>query len=449
MKAGGGAPRGADRDRPAEAAPPRRRYTRPDMEPSTAPARAGEIQVISLVGFAHGISHFFHLVLPSLFPWLMADFGLSFTRAGTLTTGFFLVSGIGQALAGFAVDRFGARLALGAGLAFFSLSSLALGLAHGYPMLLAAALLAGAGNAVFHPADFTVLNHRVSRARLGHAFSVHGLSGNLGWAAGPMFVTGIAAAAGWRSAAFAAGAVAVAALSLIVLLRGFVAGPTRSRARQAAGGAPAGSPFAFLGSAAVWTCFLFFFFMTMGFGALQNFAPSVLGNVYRLSLARAASALTFYMLGGAAGIALGGVLAARYRAHERIVAVLLVAAALTALTLASGAVPGEAAFPLMALIGFCTGTAAPSRDLLVRRAAMERFGQHAFGRVYGFVYSGFDAGLSAAPVLFGRLMDRGMFGTVLLGVAVMQGLAALTALRVGRAPGRPGAVPAAGAGGFP
>jgi MFS family permease len=45
----------------------------------------------------------------------MADFGLSFTRAGALATAFFVVSGVGQSLAGFAVDRFGARRALFAG----------------------------------------------------------------------------------------------------------------------------------------------------------------------------------------------------------------------------------------------------------------------------------------------------------------------------------------------
>jgi FSR family fosmidomycin resistance protein-like MFS transporter len=415
------------------------------MDASAAKSRAREIQVISLVGFAHAISHFFHLLLPSLFPWLMADFDLSFTRAGTLTTAFFLVSGVGQALAGFAVDRFGARLVLGAGMALFSSSALALGVASGYPMLLAAALLAGAGNAVFHPADFTVLNNRVSPARLGHAFSAHGLSGNLGWAAGPVLVTGVAAAAGWRTAAFVAGAVAVAALALVMLLRGLVTGPAPARGRQE-DRAPRDSPFAFLGAGTVWTAFLFFFFMTMGFGALQNFAPSVLRHVYGLSLGTSASALTFYLLGSAVGIAGGGFLAARYQAHERVVAALLIAAALMALVLASGAVPGAAVSLLMAFIGFCTGTAAPSRDLLVRKTAMERFGQRSFGRVYGFVYSGFDAGLSVSPILFGRLMDRSMFGTVLCGVALMQGLAAMTALRVGRAraTGLPGTAPAAG-----
>ncbi|HET6921507.1 MAG TPA: MFS transporter [Anaeromyxobacteraceae bacterium] len=402
------------------------------MDASSASTRAADLRLISLLGFAHGISHLFHLVLPSLFPWLMADFGLSFTRAGTLTAAFFLVSGVGQAVAGFAVDRYGARLALGAGLALFVLSALVLGLARDYPMLLAAALLAGAGNSVFHPADFTVLNRRVSPARLGHAFSAHGLSGNLGWAAGPVLMAGIAAGAGWRAAAFAAGVLALLAFSAVALLRGIVTGPAPAPGREAAAAAHRGSRFAFLGAGAVWMCFLFFLASSMGFGALQNFAPSVLAGVYGLSLGASASALTFYMLGGAAGIAAGGFLAARVRAHERAVAALLVSAALLALALASGAVPPAAVSLLMALVGLCTGTATPSRDLLVRRAAMERFGQHSFGRIYGFVYSGLDVGLSTAPILFGRLMDRGLFQAVLCGVALFQGLAVLAVLRVGR-----------------
>ena len=128
---------------------------------------------MSVIGFAHGTSHFFHLVIPSLFPWLMPEFGLTFTRAGTLTACFFVISGVGQALAGFIVDRYGAQKTLSAGLGLFALASVAISVAHGYPSLVAASLLAGAGNAVFHPADFTVLNHRVSPARLGHAFSAH------------------------------------------------------------------------------------------------------------------------------------------------------------------------------------------------------------------------------------------------------------------------------------
>ena len=397
-----------------------------------AATRAGDVRVMSLIGFAHGTSHFFHLVIPSLFPWLMADFGLSFTRAGTLTTAFFVVSGVGQAAAGFAVDRFGAQRVLWAGLSLFSLSALTLAAAQGYPALVAAAVLAGAGNAVFHPADFTVLNRSVSAGRLGHAVSAHGLAGNLGWAAAPVCMTGIAAFAGWRAAALAAGVVALTALSSVVLLRSFLAAPAPAAGRESATPRAPDSRFAFLAVGAVWICFFFFVASTISLGALQNFGPSALKSVYGLPLTVAASALTFYLLGGAAGIAVGGFLAARYEAHERVVAVLLVLAALLSLLLATAVAPQGAVGFLMAAIGFCAGTATPSRDLLVRRAAMERFGQRSFGRIYGFVYSGFDVGLSTAPILFGRFMDGGMFPAVLYGVAVFQALAAVVALGVGQ-----------------
>jgi len=398
-----------------------------------APVRAGDFQVMSLVGFAHGTSHFFHLVIPSLFPWLMSEFNLSFTKAGTLTTGFFVVSGIGQAAAGFAVDRYGAQRVLSAGLALLTLSALALASAQGYPALVAAALLAGAGNAVFHPADFTVLNRRVSPARLGHAFSAHGVAGNVGWGVAPVMMAGIASTAGWRAAALSAAGLGLVALASVVLLRGNLSAPAPAHAAGAGHAAERSSPFAFLRVSAVWMCFFFFLASTMGVSALQNFAPSVLNHVYGLPLTAAASALTIYLLGGAAGIAAGGFLAARYEAHERVVAVLLVMSAAMALVLASGGVPPVTVTPLMAIFGFCTGTATPSRDLLVRRAAMDRFGQRSFGRIYGFVYSGLDAGLSVAPVLFGPLLDRGMFPSVLYGVALFQGLAVLAALRVGHA----------------
>src|SRR5881397_4013184 len=298
-----------------------------------APVRAGDFQVMSLVGFAHGTSHFFHLVIPSLFPWLMSEFNLSFTKAGTLTTGFFVVSGIGQAAAGFAVDRYGAQRVLSAGLTLLTLSAVALAAAQGYPALVAAAVLAGAGNAVFHPADFTVLNRRVSQARLGHAFSAHGVAGNVGWGVAPVMMAGIASAAGWRTAALSAAALGLVALASVVLLRGNLSAPAPAHAAGAGHAAERSSPFAFLRVSAVWMCF-FFLASTMGVSALQNFAPSVLNHVYGLPLTAAASALTIYLLGGAAGIAAGGFLAARYEAHERVVAVLLVMSAAMALVLA-------------------------------------------------------------------------------------------------------------------
>jgi hypothetical protein len=85
----------------------------------------------------------------------------------------------------------------------------------------------------------------------------------------------------------------------------------------------------------------------------------------------------------------------------------------------------------MALMGFGVGFAGPSRDMLVRRAATSTFGAGAFGRIYGFVYSGIDTGLAIAPIAFGLLMDAGRFTQVLWGVAALQVVAIAAALLVG------------------
>jgi MFS family permease len=387
-----------------------------------------EIEVIALVGFGHGVSHFFHLLIPPLFPWLMADFGLTFTQVGATTAVFFLVSGIGQAASGFIVDHLGPRRVLFAGMALFAIAAITLGAARSYPMLIVAAAIAGLGNCVFHPVDFTLLNRNISPSRLGHAFSMHGLCGNLGWALAPVFLSGLAVAFGWRVAAFAASGVAVLALVIFFLRRSVLREPQRQDEPQSAGAAP--SIFAFLYSPAVWMCFLFFFLTTQAFGALQNFAPSALHHLYGFSIAGGASALTAFLLGGAGGIFVGGFLASGSDTHDRIIAIGLAAAALIALAIGIG-VPLWSVVPLMAAAGFSSGIAGPSRDMLVRRAATAQFGERAFGRVYGFVYSGLDTGLAVAPLVFGLLMDAGHFAWIFGGVALAQGLAIVTALRVG------------------
>jgi MFS family permease len=396
------------------------------------PAAARDVRVIGLVSLAHGTSHFFHLLLPPLFPWLMRDFGLSFTEVGALMTIFFVISGTGQAVSGFLVDRFGPRRILFFGVACLALSGLALGLADGYAALAVSAAFAGLGNSVFHPVDFTILNRRVSLQRLGYAFSAHGLSGNLGWAAAPLFMAGIAAVAGWQWAGLGAAFLAAGVLALLVWQRDLLAVEERSaQTAQPARAEPLSSPFAFLQSSGVWLCFSFFFVTTLALGVLQTFSPALLSNVYGLSLAAATSCLTAYMLGGATGIIAGGVLASRSGSRDRVITAALSLSTVCALILAFGVVPAWSVVVLMAVLGFGVGLAGPSRDLLVRQAATAGFGKAAFGRVYGFVYSGLDAGFAIAPLVFGPLMDRGHFQGVLAGVAMLQALAILSALSVG------------------
>ena len=146
-----------------------------------------DVRIMGLVAIAHGVSHFFHLILAPLFPWLRDAYGYSYAELGFVMTIFFVVSGGFQAVAGFIVDRYGALRTLVGGLICLSTSAVILGSSAGYGSLLLGATIAGLGNAVFHPVDFWFINHRISLARLAPAYSVHGLSGSLGWGVGTNF----------------------------------------------------------------------------------------------------------------------------------------------------------------------------------------------------------------------------------------------------------------------
>ncbi len=118
-----------------------------------------DYKIIGLIGLGHGTSHFFHLILP-LFPWIKLEFGLSNAELGLLMTAFFVVSGLGQILAGFVVDRFGAVSSIIAGLGLSGIASIGFSLSDTYGSLLVFAAIAGLGNSVFHPADYSLLNKK-------------------------------------------------------------------------------------------------------------------------------------------------------------------------------------------------------------------------------------------------------------------------------------------------
>ena len=295
---------------------------------SAASFRA-DARVIGLVATAHGVSHFFQLLLAPLFPWIRAELGLSYAELGALMAIFFIVSGVGQALSGFIVDRVGARSVLFVGLALLGAAALVMGTSSGYAGLALGAMIAGLGNCVFHPADYTLLNRRVSAPRLAHAFSAHGISGNLGYAAAPVFLVGIAQLTGsWRTAVLAAAAVAIAVLLLLLLNRSVLddraglSAADGSRARSAA----AGSSLAFLKLPQVWMCFAFFLVSSLAIGGVQSFAPTALHELYGMPLTLAALAYTTFMLASAGGMLLGGFAGARTSNHDRLIATCFVAA---------------------------------------------------------------------------------------------------------------------------
>ncbi len=384
--------------------------------------------VIGLVGLAHGISHFSQLLLPPLFPWLKDAFHVNYTQLGLLLTIFFVVSCAVQTLSGFVVDRFGPRPVLMGGLALIGVAALGYASAPSYAMLAVWAVVAGIGNGVFHPVDYTLLNAKVHKSRLGHAYSVHGITGSLGWAIAPALMVPIAVTQGWRVALVCAAALAFGVLALIVWQRAPLAMPV---AMPRAGAARTGGAGAldFLRLPAVWLCFGFFLVYATALSVVQTYAPEAARQLHAVPVHLLAACLSVYMLCSAAGMVVGGFLATDPARGERVIGIGIGMAACVALGLALLQVPPAAVPVLFGVMGAATGLSAPSRDLLVKRSTPDG----ATGRVYGVVYSGLDIGQALAPLFFGRLMDAHQYQGVLVGLAIVQGLMIASAFNMRRA----------------
>lgn len=387
---------------------------------SSLPAAHGlreDVTIVGVVACAHMLSHFFQLIVAPLFPWLRAEFGWSYAELGFLLSVIFAVSGAGQAAAGFAVDRFGARTTLCGGLACLALGAALFSISHSYAGFVAGAVCAGLGNSVFHPVDYWIINHRVSASRLAPAYSVHGVTGSLGWAAAPPFLLALTGPWGWRVAVAAAAVLPLLVIALAWATRGLLDGPSNQQAAAGAG-APVSdggaSTFGFLRLPAIWLCFGFFAFLAAALGGVQSFAPTVFMQVYGMAREPAAYSITLYMLANAAGVLAGGWLLAHSRALERNLTGALSLAVIAALVVATGALPAPAALACVVLMGLGAGLAGPSRDMLIRSAAPAG----ATGRVYGVVYSGLDAGIAVGPLVFGKMVDHGHAAAVFDGVAL-------------------------------
>ncbi len=401
-------------------------------------SRAEDTRVIGVVGLAHALSHFSQLLLAPLFPWLKDAFALSYAELGLLMTMFFVVSGIGQSLAGFLVDRVGALPVMLGSIVLIVLACFVFAASSSYLMLSIGALIAGLGNAPFHPVDYSILNARISRERIGHAYAAHGVSGNLGWAFAPVFLVTIAQISGWRAAFVGAAIVSLVVLAIVWWHRDALES-SQTHAAAAAAAANGEGAFDFLRLPAVWLGFAFFCAFAFALGGVQSFAPEAARLLHDVPLEFVAWCLTAFMLASAVGTVLGGFLASDPERAERVIGACFGAAALLALSLAWLSWPGMAVPFVFAAMGVAAGMANPSRDMLIRRATPPG----ATGRVYGVVYSGLDIGMSTSPLFFGMLMDAGSPKLVFVGIAVAQALLIFGAFRTGRATRPSGIAPEA------
>ena len=404
-------------------------------------ARRQDFLLITLLGVAHGLSHYFHLVIPALFPWIIPEFGTSYAQMGAVMTVFFIVSSLGQATSGVLVDKLGPKVCLYGGVGLLMVSGFLFSVAQNYLWFYPVAAFAGLGNSVFHPTDYSIMNRCITNERLPFAFSIHSVVGNIGWAVAPVLMVGVATFTGsWRLAAATSGAVALIVLAVLLMNNSLFDralasgnGLTQEQKKEEKGDAG----FGFLKLLVIWLCFLFFFCNSFALGILQNFAPSIFNATYHVGLEIATGGLTAYMIGSIIGVLSGAYVAKVFKRSDHVIAASMSVSAVMSILLASQGLGPWCVLPLMFLMGLGVGVATPSRDLLIRGACMKFLGTNSFGRVYGFTYCGMDVGQTLAPLVAGPLLDAGFFSLALVLVGVFQTGALLTALGVGQQKEKP------------
>ncbi len=374
---------------------------------SVPSARVDELRLVGPVCAAHFVSHYYLIILAPLFAFIQADYRLSYTELALALTVFSVVSAVFQTPAGFLVDRVGARIVLIAGLALGVVAFAVAGLVDLYAVFVAMFAVAGLGNTAYHPADYSLLSQYTPPSRIGQVFSFHTFAGILGSAVAPATILAVQSQFGWRGAFLGAAILGAAVLALLLVQwPAEPEHPAERHPRRASGKSDETSARHASWSLLLSTPILLnlcFFMLISVMGGIATILVVALAALYGTPGTVANVSLTALLLMNAVGVLVGGYLASRTTRHVTVAAVSLALAGVA--TLLMGIV-GHSTVALIAtssLAGLFTGIISPSRDMLVRSVTPPG----AFGRVFGFVTSGFNIGSMFAPMIYATMMDRG------------------------------------------
>ena len=360
--------------------------------------RLPRIPILAQVSSAHFVSHIHILAIPALLPLLPAQLGVNFVELGIAVSIFNVVSAFVQIPLGFAVDRFGARAVLLAGLVLGSASYIFLALFPSYYGLLVAMTLAGAANGVYHPADYAILSQSIDESHMGRAFSIHSFSGFLGSAVTPALLTTIATFISIPAAIGVTGLLGLLAILPFVCSQSHEAPAGAVQKETPQHTKKSGSNILTL---PILILTLLFVLLSLSTTSIERFSVSALIMGYETTFPVANAALTAFLFCSAFGVLSGGLLADKTERHGYVAAIAFAFAAVLTAIVAYWSLPSFILIALLAVIGFLTGVIVPSRDMLVKTAAPKG----SEGKVFGVVTTGFNIGGALGPPLFGLLLD--------------------------------------------
>jgi MFS family permease len=381
--------------------------------------RSDEPRIIGLVSAAHFVSHYYILLLPPLFAFIRVDYGVSYTELGLAIAVFNVVSAAFQTPTGFLIDWIGARLILIAGLALGAAAVLVMGLVPSFSVMVVMMAFNGLANTVYHPADYAILSHVISSRRIGHAFSVHTFAGMLGTAVAPASLLLLQSVVSWRGALVAAAMLGFAVAALLAFNGDRLFDRVQPEARAAYAG-DGDTGWRLLFSTPILQNLLFFVLLAITSGGVSNYSVVALAALYATPIGVANVALSAFLLLSALGVLVGGMFAVRTSHHAVVASLGLLATGAAVLVVGTVDLGAVLLIVAMAAGGLANGIVMPSRDMIVRAVTP----RGSYGKVFGFVTTGFNIGGIVAPPIYGALMDHGYPRAVF----VVVGLASLAGI---------------------
>ncbi|MFV3370659.1 MFS transporter [Pseudomonas sp. NY15435] len=148
------------------------------------------MRVIGACALAHLTNDLIQAVLPSIYPVLKANYGLSFTQVGLITLTFQLTASLLQPWVGYHTDRHPKPWLAPLGSVCTLIGILMLAFVGSFHAILLASALVGIGSSTFHP-ETSRIARLASGGRYGLAQSTFQVGGNAGSAFGPLLAAAI------------------------------------------------------------------------------------------------------------------------------------------------------------------------------------------------------------------------------------------------------------------
>jgi FSR family fosmidomycin resistance protein-like MFS transporter len=143
--------------------------------------------ILFSISFAHLLNDLIQAVIPSVYPILKQNYGLTFTQIGFITFAFQLTASIFQPFVGYYTDKHPKPFSQVYGMLFSLLGIISISFADNFYWIIGSVMLIGTGSSIFHPESARISN-LASGGKRGLAQSIFQVGGNFGTALGPLLV---------------------------------------------------------------------------------------------------------------------------------------------------------------------------------------------------------------------------------------------------------------------